>query len=202
MDILIKNKDLEDLVLLVDGVSITEEWRFIAESQNKYKVSSFGRVKRLQGTSFNHACGGTYNLKEKIMMQSLDKDGYCILGIQVNGKRKTVKAHRLVANAFLENPENKPEVNHKYGVKHNNFYWDLEWASESENILHAIAFGLHKPPKGTRCSWSKLTAEKVLAIRRLYRMNPKFNRTYIANKLNISSATITLIINRKNWKHI
>lgn len=63
--------------------------------------------------------------------------GYLIVGLSKNGKRKNFYLHRLVAEAFIPNPENKPEVNHKKGNKYDNRACNLEWVTRSENQIHA-----------------------------------------------------------------
>lgn len=75
--------------------------------------------------------------------QNLSSDGYSCVTLRHNdGKRKTFKVHRLVALIYVENTDNKPEVNHKDGVKTNNNYSNLEWMTHSENIQHAWDNGL------------------------------------------------------------
>lgn len=88
--------------------------------------------------------GIIYDMKRDII-QPLHKnsDGYscCTLRLK-NGSRKTFKVHRMVAEKFVPNPEDKPEVNHKDGNKENNCDWNLEWVTHSENIQHAWNTGL------------------------------------------------------------
>lgn len=74
--------------------------------------------------------------------------GYRVANIRYKGKQKNVKAHRLVAMAFLPNPDNLPEVNHKNGVKSDNRLENLEWCSRSQNAKHAYANGLNHPSGG------------------------------------------------------
>ena len=74
-----------------------------------------------------------------------DKDGYLCIGININGKDTTRKIHRLVAEAFIPNPENKPEVNHKNGVKSDNRIGNLEWVTAKENSTHKIEVLGHIP---------------------------------------------------------
>lgn len=76
--------------------------------------------------------------------------GYEIVDLYKNGKRKTVRVHRLVAEAFIPNNDNKPEVNHIDGNKHNNNVDNLEWVTKKENCRHAWNNNLIKPSYGVR----------------------------------------------------
>ena len=84
------------------------------------------------------------------MKQQIDKDGYSYVVLYKNKKRKHFKVHRLVAMAFLKNPKNKPEVNHKQGIKSDNRVTELEWNTTSENVQHAYDTGL-------KTAWNKRT---------------------------------------------
>ncbi len=77
-----------------------------------------------------------------------------------------LRIHRLVAKAFLPNPENKPEVNHKFGKKSDNRAESLEWATRSENMTHRFRVLYPGSRKGENCNWSKLTDEAVRDIRK------------------------------------
>ena len=78
----------------------------------------------------------------KFLKQILRKDGYMEVGLTKNKTRKTFIVHRLVAKTFIENKNNKKEVNHKDGIKTNNNALNLEWVTSSENQIHAIKNGL------------------------------------------------------------
>lgn len=83
----------------------------------------------------------------KKLRSKIDK-GYERVTLSKNNKRKLFPVHRLVAIAFIPNPENKPCINHKNGVKTDNMVENLEWCTYSENTLHAYATGLEKPRIG------------------------------------------------------
>lgn len=106
-----------------------EQWAQIADSH--YSVSSEGRVRN------------DNNGKIKSLVNT--GDGYYHTDLYSEGKRETKKVHRLVAEAFIPNPDNKPQVNHKDGNKHNNNMGNLEWVDNSENMIHAFKNGLIKP---------------------------------------------------------
>jgi len=89
-----------------------------------YMVSTHGRVFSLHRMRFLK-----YRLCEK---------GYPRVALKIDGKNKHIRIHRIVASAFLPNPENKTQVNHKDGNKENNHYSNLEWVTARENILHSI----------------------------------------------------------------
>lgn len=101
-----------------------EAWKDIGGYKGIYQISNQGRAK-----SFHKG-------KERILKQCPDKDGYPLIALY-NGSYKTKKVHRLVALLFIPNPENKPTVNHKWGNKLDNRACALEWATQSENNLHA-----------------------------------------------------------------
>lgn len=103
-----------------------EEWRYIdSMKDNAYMVSSYGRVK-----SMNYNKTGV----EKIMKQRQDKDGYyTVCLVDKNGKSSPRKVHRLVAMAFIENPNDLPMVNHKDENKGNNYVENLEWCDATYN---------------------------------------------------------------------
>jgi hypothetical protein len=107
-----------------------EQWKPIAECNGEYSISNYGQVK-------SHKFG-----KEKIMTPTLQGKGYLKIEVWVNKKRKMHKIHRLVAKAFIENTENKPEVNHKDCNKSNNHIQNLEWATGKENMKHALDMGV------------------------------------------------------------
>ena len=85
------------------------------------------------------------NKTGKVKMPRKRKDGY--LGVQLynHGEAQHKRIHRLVAEAFIPNPDNKPDINHKDGNKHNNSVDNLEWVNKSENMRHAYQTGLVKP---------------------------------------------------------
>lgn len=108
-----------------------EEWKDIPGYLGYYQISNLGRVKSLERTivyppSKYYPNGRTRVLKEKIMTPSIDKKGYQFVQLFINGKFRSKKVHRLVAESFLLNPNNFPQVNHKDENKLNNSVKNLE----------------------------------------------------------------------------
>ena len=112
-----------------------EAWVDIKDYEGLYQISNLGRVKSLKRNTAH----------ERILIPRVGRDGYLYVGLCKNGITKTKKIHRLVAENFIENPENKKEVNHIDGNKLNNYIFNLEWCNRSYNLKHAYKLGLtHK----------------------------------------------------------
>lgn len=122
-----------------------EEWKIVEGYDGKYSVSNMGNVKSLARQVYNHT--GFINKPERILRQHDDMKGYPRVYFDKDKKTKFVPVHRLVALAFIPNPENKPQVNHIDGNKHNNCVDNLEWCTNRENQLHAIRTGLNDHSK-------------------------------------------------------
>jgi hypothetical protein len=92
--------------------------------------------------------GKLYNHKtKKFKKWTKDTNGYMKTQIWVDGKPKNVHQHRLIAEQFINNPENKKQVNHQHGLKDDNSIENLEWVTQSENAKHSFANGLQKPTR-------------------------------------------------------
>lgn len=133
-----------------------EVWKYIKGYENEYMISSIGRVKSLDRTIeyYNSQRDKWYKMriKGRLLVVQEDFDGYHEIGIQHHMKGcKWFRVHRLVAEAFIPNPDNLPFVNHKDGDKKNNCVDNLEWVTASQNTLHAINLigkwmkGSHRP---------------------------------------------------------
>lgn len=110
------------------------------------------------------------------------------------------KVHRLVAEAFIPNPENKPEVNHIDGNKLNNHVSNLEWCTRLENMQHAFSKGLAKTKSGESAPRSILTQEQVNEIRKNYiPRDKKFGLRPLGSVYGVTSHCIWRIIANKNW---
>lgn len=118
-----------------------EEWRPIVGFEEHYEVSNYGDVRSKDRIVERSKTGDCFKAG-KIRTQYVTPKGYCRLQLQSGENRRNALVHVLVAEAFLPNPENKPEVNHKNGEKTDNRVSNLEWVTNSENLLHAYATGL------------------------------------------------------------
>lgn len=172
-----------------------EIWRWVKGYENLYQVSNKARVKSfLKG-------------KVKILKQGFNMNGYPTVSLRKDDKNdkgnksKTHLVHRLVAEAFIPNPENKPIVDHIDGNRSNACAENLRWLTQKENIQAAIQRGTHKI--GTESPLAKLNEEDVKYIRENYKA---YDRVYgiraLARKFNVAISTVADIIHYRNYKNV
>ncbi len=177
-----------------------EVWKPVKGYEGYYEVSSHGRVRTIDRV-IDKSDGTTQRRRGKISALGTDKNGYHTLSLWKEGKAEFFRVARLVAIAFIENPENKPTVNHINGIKDDDKVSNLEWSTYSENMQHAYDTRLNINPKGEEHHLVKLTDLDVVEIRRLYESG-ELNQMKLAEKYNVRQPTISRIIHRKRWKHI
>jgi len=112
-----------------------EVWKDIKGYEGIYQVSNTGKIKRIG--KYSNQFGYTWE-SDRLLKPSPKDNQYLIVNLSKNGKIKQKYVHRLVAEAFIPNPENKPTINHKDGDRSNNHVSNLEWATYAENNIHSI----------------------------------------------------------------
>ena len=174
---------------------MTEEWKPVVGYEGLYEVSNLGRVRSLDRVV--KRCDHSMFRKGTILRGQPDKNGYLLVSLRREGKEYKAKVHRLVANAFIQNPENKPFVNHIDGNKDRNDILNLEWVTALENSHHAKSNGLLRPAKGEDSGKHKLSEQDVLSIRKLVRSGKSMNS--VAKMYGVSFTSVRYIIIGKNW---
>lgn len=167
-----------------------EVWKDAVGHEGRLQISNTGKVRQAK--------------TKKIYKTQLMK--YEQFSPYVNGKKSCILIHRLVGETFISNPENKPQLNHIDGNKHNNHVSNLEWVTGKENVRHAFRMGLSKSNQksGERNSNSKLTEDNVRSIRALMNDDPSLSSYSIKKllKLDVCPATIYSVMIYNTWKEI
>ena len=161
-------------------------WKDIVGYENVYQVSNYGNVRNIK--------------KGNMLTPSPEKKGYLRVSLWKDGGYKTKKVHRLVCECFLDNLNNKSQVNHIDGIKTNNNVNNLEWVTNDENVKHKVKLDLTHKPRGTkngRCTISENTARSILT-------DVKDGKSIldITIKYKVSRNIVTNIKYKKAWKHI
>lgn len=167
-------------------ISENKEWR-VKDGFNRYKISNDGRV-------YSSYMGG------RLLKMNPNKDGYPQVKLYNELGHFTFRVHRLVAELFIQNPETKPEVNHKNGIKSDNRVENLEWVTDKENVCHGIETGLIKRLNGVSHYKAILNDELVGKIREMARTGLSF--CLIGRMTNLHHSTIGLAATGKNWAHL
>jgi hypothetical protein len=151
-------------------------------SEGAYDISNKGNVRR-----------DGYILKKR-----MDRDGYEIITLTIDGCYYTRKVHRLVGIAFIPNPENKPQINHIDGNKLNNTVNNLEWCTAKENIEHSSKLGLQ--PRGEEKAFAKLTEENVSEIKQM--VLDGYGNSFIGNLFGVTCGAIYSIRINSTWTQV
>ena len=165
-------------------MEVKELWRPLLEYKG-IEVSSIGRIKK----------AANKRRKERILTEfPKDRDGYCRCSVQkLDGTWTSQPVHRLVAKAFIENPENKSSVNHIDGNRTNNRVENLEWVTPRENVIHSFKYGERRACKQIpkRTILTDFQISQIDTLRSLYTVNQ------MAKLFNIEYQSLKNIIHKK-----
>lgn len=129
-----------------------------------------------------------------------DSSDYLRVTLYIDSIPSRFSVHRLVAEHFVPNPENKPCVNHNDGNKRNNLYINLKWATDSENVIHAIENNLRSTKEGVAHYRSKFDENQVREMRERYIQGEKIYR--LADEFQVDDSVMFNIINKKTYKNV
>lgn len=177
---------------------MTEEWKDVDGWAGLYQVSNTGRVRSLDRNT------GTQTFRGRELKQYIDKDGYAHVTFFLNGRMKHYSVHRLVASAFVPNPNNFPQTNHKDENPINNSSDNLEWC----DVKYNINYGNHKRNVGIALSGErnyghKLCEKDIAMIRSSYIPGHKeYGQCALARRFGVSQSTIRRAIIGRTWKNM
>lgn len=168
---------------------IYEEWRDVKGYEGLYQVSSFGRIKSLDRFINNPHKNGTYLIHGRFITAHKDKDNYMRVILSKNSHKKNLQVHRLVAEAFIDNPNNYPCVNHKNEFRFDNFVGNLEWCSYRYNSNYGSCSKKKRYKQSNKIIQIDIDTNERIKV---------WNSTYeAARQLNGTIRAINNCINRK-----
>ena len=161
------------------------KYKEIPQTNGEYLINEFGQV---------------FSSKtNKLLKYHKHGIGYISVCIKRDNKFRHYSIHRLLAETFLPNPESKPCVNHKNGIKSDNRLENLEWSTYSQNNKHAFDLKLNNAVVGSKRHTSTVDEETILKIRK---MNETMNFSQISKELNLGYTLVRNACLKKSWKHI
>jgi len=176
-----------------------EIWKDIIGFEGYYQISTLGNVRSLDRVVTHKR--GSRTVRKQNMTPCASTFGYTFFCLRINSIPKNFKTHRLIAQAFIPNPENKPQVNHINGIKNDNRIENLEWCTNSENQIHAYSLGLNIAAKGINKFNSKLTDQIVLEAKQKH-INENISFAKLAKEYNVSKSAIRHIRSGNSWRHL
>lgn len=168
------------------------------ENYENYSATSDGKIfstGRVAGRS-----GKGFSTKVNELKQSLNATGYHMVTMYNSTEQRTRYVHRLVAAAYLPNPDNLPQVNHIDGNKSNNSITNLEWCTIQHNNQHALATGLRVAAKGEDNSMAKLSEAEAIEI--IHYLLEGLSNIEIASIYELHDRYVSLIRGKKRWKYL
>jgi hypothetical protein len=176
---------------------VTERWKRVEGFD--YEVSDLGRVRSIERT-VTYEDGRVRVYPSKILNHNIvGKYNVRYVHLYKNAKRKSFTVHRLVALAFVENIDNKPEINHIDGNRSNNCYTNLEWATRQENMAHGFSTGLIDN-QGVNHGNSIYSESDILLVKKM--LNSKMKLPVIEKLTGVKKGTIEQVKAGKQWKHL
>lgn len=177
-------------------VLITEDWKDIPGFEDRYQISTFGRI-----VSYSQTVNSRFKTRlrsGKLLKAFEDEKGYNRIELCDSNKlTKKHFVHRLVGLTFIDNIFNKPEINHRNGIHNYNIVYNLEWSTRSENEIHSYKILGKQTAKGEINGQSIIT-EKIAELIK----NSTEKSVVLAERLGIKQNTITVIKSGKRWKHL
>ena len=162
------------------------EMKEITGYEGLYSITKDGRV-------WSHYSDGFIKTR-------LNDWGYKMARLYKNKKVKTLCIHKLLGTVFIDNPENKPQINHKNGIKTDNRIENLEWVTRSENVKHSYDIGLQGCNHGEYSGKAKLEESQVIEIKQMLRNNETLKS--ISKRFGVSIGAISHIKHERTWRRV
>jgi len=174
-----------------------ELWKPIPLTNNEYDISNFGRMR----SWLKKGSMGVISDIPRILKTPLNRNGYpsAVIFLRELNHKKTIRTHRLVAENFIDNPNNMPHVLHKDDDKTNSHYSNLEWGNHLKNMQDAFIRKMIVPAKGEARKKSKLTNSDV---EKIFKLKGKEGCCFLAKKYGVNHTCISDIWTGRTWNHI